>query len=63
MAPTPRPDGWQGGSEDFGIVRTFDGHISSPTPDGSQSKLANDADYGRNERRGFENADLSGDYP
>lgn len=29
MAPTPRPQGWQGGSEDFGFVNTLNGHVSS----------------------------------
>lgn len=67
MPPTPRPDGWKGGNEDFGIVRTLDGHIASPAPsadasDVSHNRLAESADYGRNERRGFDSADLSGDY-
>lgn len=29
MAPTPRPAGWKGGSEDFGYLNTFHGHVSS----------------------------------
>lgn len=29
MAPTPRPKGWKGGSEDFSFVNTFHGHVSS----------------------------------
>lgn len=29
MAPTPRPDGWKGGSDDFGFVNMLHGHVSS----------------------------------
>lgn len=60
MAPTPRPDGWIGGSEDFGFLRTFDGHIAT---DRFATGEDIDGDFaGRNVRKGFEAADLSGDY-
>lgn len=25
----PNPPGWKGGSEDFGFIRTLDGHLST----------------------------------
>lgn len=56
-APTPRPADWKGGSEDFSILRTLDGHIATDrfaTDEG-------DMDDHRNERTGFAQADLSGD--
>lgn len=57
MAPTPRPEGWKGGSEDFSIVRTLDGHIA----DDRFKVDEGDFSLHRNERTGFEQADLKGD--
>jgi hypothetical protein len=60
MAPTPRPDGWKGGSEDFGFLRTFDGHIG--TDKTGSSNLDSERFGYANVRQGFAEADLSGDY-
>jgi hypothetical protein len=60
MAPTPRPDGWKGGSEDFGFLRTLDGHIATDRT-GSSSKMNERFTYA-NVRWGFEEADLNGEY-
>lgn len=60
MAERPNPDGWVGGSEDFGFVRTFDGHRSLIPGVDEQEKLV-EADFRRNERRG-DNADLGGEH-
>jgi hypothetical protein len=60
MAKTPRPDGWKGGSEDFGLLRTFDGHISTDRT-GSSSEADERFGYA-NVRQGFDEADLGGDY-
>lgn len=60
MANTPRPAGWQGGSEEFEILRTFDGHIgvnSRTDPEFAANICAR-----RNTRRGFEEADIGGAY-
>jgi hypothetical protein len=60
MAPTPRPAGWKGGGEDFGFLRTFDGHVAPEL-----TGMGDDPDdrFGfANVRWGFEKADLSGDY-
>lgn len=57
MAPTPRPDGWQGGSEDFAFLRTLDGHEAT-----DRFATPGECESGRNARKGFEQADLSGDY-
>jgi hypothetical protein len=60
MAPTPRPAGWKGGSEDFGFLRTFDGHIASDRVGGTKDP---DLTFGyANVRWGFENTDLNGTY-
>lgn len=58
MAPTPRPEGWQGGSEDFDFLRTFDGHRAA------DHYATGDADKfgGRNDRDGFDSADIGGSY-
>lgn len=61
MAPTPRPDGWQGGSEDFGFIRTFDGHIAEDMFATGEDTDCNTRSN-RNARKSFEEADLSGDY-
>lgn len=48
MARTPRPEGWQGGSEDFTFTRTLEGHRAvnvNTDPD-----LAADVDFRRNSR-------------
>jgi hypothetical protein len=59
---TPRPAGWKGGSEDFGFLRTFDGHIANDRV-GSASADDDEARFGgANVRWGFDRADLSGDY-
>lgn len=60
MAPTPRPEGWKGGSEDFGFLRTLDGHISNDRV-GSSLKARERFGFA-NVRWGFDEADLSGDY-
>lgn len=60
MAPTPRPAGWKGGSEDFGFLRTFDGH-TAPDLVGSGEDDAIRFGYA-NVRWGFDNADIGGDY-
>lgn len=58
--PTPRPAGWKGGSEDFGFLRTFDGHLAN---DRVGSDTDDEARFGyANVRWGFEEADISGDY-
>jgi len=60
MAPTPRPKGWKGGSENFGFLRTLDGHISTDRTGMSDDDRER---FGyANVRWGFEQADLSGDY-
>jgi hypothetical protein len=59
MAPTPRPSDWQGGREDFGFLRTLDGHIAA---DKTTPKKERDNFGYANVRWGFERADLSGDY-
>jgi hypothetical protein len=59
MASTPRPDGWKGGSEDFGFLRTLDGHIATDRV-GTNDPTAV---FGyANVRWGFDEADLGGDY-
>ena len=58
MAPTPRPAGWKGGGEDFGFLRTFDGHRAPNlvgTPDGDDERFG----YS-NVRWGFDDADIGG---
>lgn len=60
MAPTPRPDGWQGGSEDFGFLRTFDGHLASDRFSVGDEDTDANLTPGRNVRDGFAEADLSG---
>lgn len=61
MAPTPRPDGWKGGSEDFGFIRTLDGHIATDRYATGDATAENTESH-RNARHGFAEADLSGDY-
>lgn len=57
--PTPRPDDWKGGSEDFGFLRTFDGHIAVDLFATSDEE----GRFGRrNTRKSFESADLEGEY-
>jgi hypothetical protein len=58
MASTPRPAGWKGGSEDFGLLRTLDGHVAAV----HDAKKESDKFGNANVRWGFEEADLSGDY-
>lgn len=59
MAPTPRPAGWKGGSEDFGFLRTFDGHRAPQF----QTVGSDEDRFGyANVRWGFDQADLNGDY-
>jgi hypothetical protein len=58
MAPTPRPKGWKGGSEDFGFLRTFDGHIATD----KTSSEEHDQFGSANVRWGFDSADIGGDY-
>lgn len=56
--PTPRPAGWKGGSEDFGFLRTFDGHISNDRVGNINDDRAN---FGySNVRWGFDRADIGG---
>jgi hypothetical protein len=58
--PTPRPAGWKGGSEDFGFVRTFDGHIAV---DLFEVGTDDEGRFGhRNARKGFDRADIGGEY-
>ena len=58
--PTPRPAGWKGGSEDFGFVRTLDGHIAVDLFDAGSD---DEGRFGhRNARHSFEDADLGGEY-
>jgi len=59
-SPTPRPAGWKGGGEDFGFVRTFDGHIAV---DLFETGSDDEGRFGhRNARKGFERADIGGEY-
>lgn len=58
MAPTPRPDGWKGGSEDFGFLRTFDGHLGTNPYKGDDPGATADEDARRNVRWGFDQADI-----
>lgn len=57
--PTPRPDGWTGGSEDFSFLRTLDGH-RGVNPFYTPGDPAADADWRRNAKHGFVEADLGG---
>ena len=60
MPPTPRPAGWEGGSEDFAILRTFDGHVAV---DLFEQGSDDEGRFGhRNARKGFDAADIGGDY-
>jgi hypothetical protein len=59
--PTPRPDGWEGGSEDFAFLRTFDGHIAVDLF-GTGDEAEGGRFGHRNARKNFEGADLSGEY-
>lgn len=59
MPQRPNPNGWQGGSEDFGFLRTLDGHITSNVM--SDPDDAERIDENRNVRQGFADADLGGD--
>lgn len=57
---TPRPAGWKGGGEDFGFLRTFDGHIA---PDRFAAGDEDESRYGyANVKWGFEEADLGEAY-
>lgn len=56
MPPTPRPDGWKGGSEDFTFVRTLDGHTAT-----ERYSVDGNLEDQRNERS-FDEADLNGQY-
>lgn len=60
MAPTPRPEGWQGGSEDFGFIRTLDGHLAEDHF-ATGAEAEDNVRSGRNARKSFEDADLSGE--
>lgn len=60
MAATPRPAGWKGGGEDFGFLRTFDGHIAA---DRVTSHSEEDNFGFANVRWGFDRANIGGDYP
>lgn len=62
MAPTPRPDGWKGGSEDFGFLRTFDGHLGTNPYKGDDDGMCADEDARRNVRQGFDEADIGTAY-
>lgn len=57
MAPTPRPKGWKGGSENFGFLRTFDGHLGVNVE--TDEEFAAE-DSRRNVKYGFR--DIGGDY-
>lgn len=58
--PTPRPAGWKGGSEDFGFLRTYDGHVANDRVGSDPDDMAR---FGfANVRWGFDSNDLSGDY-
>jgi hypothetical protein len=55
MANRPNPDGWKGGSEDFGFVRTFDGHLGD--------NIECDPLFDRtNTRQGLDDANIGGEY-
>lgn len=54
MPPTPRPSDWQGGSEDFGFLRTFDGHLGANVNEVPADRT--------NVRQGFAAADIGGQY-
>ena len=55
----PRPDGWKGGSDDYEIVRTLDGHL--PTMWNMDPASAVNIDFLRNDR-GPGRRDLGGIY-
>jgi hypothetical protein len=59
MPQAPHPDGWKGGSEDFGFLRTFDGHKASIRDATSEDQLAENAELGRNVRWGTAAADIA----
>jgi hypothetical protein len=55
MANRPNPDGWKGGSEDFGFVRTFDGHL------GREHRVRS-AVRPHEHAEGLDDANLGGEY-
>lgn len=61
MPQAPHPDGWKGGSEDFGFLRTFDGHRAIVVHATSGSDLDDNADDDahRNVRWGTSEADIA----
>jgi len=60
-APTPRPAGWKGGGEDFGFVRTFDGHVAVDLFGTGDDEEAGRFGH-RNARKGFTGSDIGGEY-
>ena len=61
MPQAPHPDGWKGGSEEFGFLRTFDGHKATSryaTDDADMGDNAYD-DAHRNVRWGVDEADIA----
>lgn len=50
----PNPEGWKGGPEDFGFIRTFDGHIST------DRYHYDDGRSHRNAKKSLADADLNG---
>jgi hypothetical protein len=59
MPQAPHPDGWKGGSEDFGFLRTFDGHKAVIVHATSDSDRAENAEQQRNVRWGTSEADIA----
>lgn len=59
MPQAPHPAGWKGGSEDFGFLRTFDGHIGSNPYKGDDEGSDADEDARRNVRWGTAAADIA----
>lgn len=56
----PKPDGWKGGSDDFGFLRTLDGHRGTnpniPDP-GNEA----DEDFRRNVHHGYGDDEFDAD--
>lgn len=59
MPQAPHPDGWKGGSENFGILRTFDGHLGTNPYKGSDPGEDADEDARRNVKWGAAASDIS----
>ena len=56
----PNPEGWEGGSEDFGFLSTFHGHVGVNLE--TEGAIASDQSWRANVRKPYE-ADESGAFP